>query len=93
MESNKAKILRQLLPWEQKKMYMHATIVCLQMHQSLSDKDIKQLIKAMAIEDEKVFNHYETGCGKLLEAAANTETEPEPSEEPKKRKFGLFGKK
>ena len=69
IEQYKAKVLRNLLPWEQKKMYMKAVIESIKLHQDLNDKDIHHLLKAMVYEDEKIFNHYKTGTGKVLPSA------------------------
>jgi hypothetical protein len=66
IEEHKAKVLRGLLPWEQKKLYMKAVIASLQLHQNLNNKDIHQLLKGMVYEDAAVFKHYETGHGKML---------------------------
>ncbi len=70
LEEHKAKVLRTLLPWEQKKLYMKAVIASLKLHQSLNNKDIQQLLKAMVNEDASVFKHYDTGQGKLLTSGA-----------------------
>ena len=91
LEEHKAKDLRKLLPWEQKKLYMKAVLVSLQLHQDLTDKDIKQLVKAMVYEDTKVFRNYKTGGDKLLSAPTINEEKPAPKAEAKpKRRFKFF---
>lgn len=91
LEEHKAKDLRKLLPWEQKKLYMKAVLVSLQLHQDLTDKDIKQLVKAMVYEDAKVFRNYKTGGDKLLSAPTINEDKSEPQSEAKpKKRFKFF---
>ena len=66
IEEHKAKVLRNLLPWEQKKLYMKAVVASIKLHQDLNDRDIYHLLKGMVYEDQKIFKHYETGAGKML---------------------------
>lgn len=91
LEEHKAKDLRKLLPWEQKKLYMKAVLVSLQLHQDLTDKDIKHLVKAMVYEDAKVFHNYKTGGDKLLTAPTINEEQPTSQAENKpKKRFKFF---
>ena len=95
LEEHKAKVLRQLLPWEQKKLFMHGVMVSLSLHQNLTDKDVKKLIKGMVEENVNVFNKYATGSTKLLAEncdSNNTDQSNNAQAEPEKKKFSFFKK-
>lgn len=93
LEEHKAKVLRKLLPWEQQKLFMYGVITSLSLHQKLTEKDIKKLIKGMVEENERVFNNYITGAEKLLAENIEDNQAPQTTEAmPKKKRFGFFKK-